>query len=100
MQCFMILFFFILVGSQFFNDLDNLEDVDNVINRKHVRDANVMLCDNESIESLIPGTDYANNPRLNDFDDNQPTGLDDGNDEIVANLADGLDPGSEQGNFG
>ena len=80
--------------------MDSLETVDNVINRKHVRDANALLCDNESIESLIPGTDHANNRRLNDFDDNQLSGLDDGNDELVCNLADGLDSASDQGNIG
>ena len=96
----MILFFiFISVGTQFFKDFDSMESV-NVINRKHVRDANALPRDNESIESLIPGTADANNRRLNDFDDNQPSGFDDGNDERVCNLADGLDSASDQGNIG
>ena len=80
--------------------MDSLETVDNVINRKQVRDANVLPCDNESMESLILGTADANNRRLNDFDDNQPSGLDDGNDDLVCNLADGLDSASDQGNIG
>ena len=71
----------------------------NVLNRKQVRGANALPGDNESIESMIPGTAYANNSRLNDFEDLQPSGVDEGNDND-ANLADGLDPGSEQGNIG
>ena len=71
----------------------------NVINRKHIRDANALLCDNESIESLIPGTADAKNRCSNDFD-NQPSGLDDGNGELVCNMADGSDSASDQGNIG
>ena len=72
----------------------------NVINRQQVRVANALPCDNESVESLILGTADANNRCLNDFDDNQPSGLDDGNDDLVCNLADGLDSASDQGNIG
>ena len=72
----------------------------NVINRQQVRVANALPCDNESVESLILGTADANNRRLNDYDDNQPSGLDEGNDDLVCNLADGLDSVSDQGNIG
>ena len=72
----------------------------NVINRQQVRVANALPCDNESVESLILGTADANNRRLTEYDDNQPSGLDEGNDDLVCNLADGLDSASDQGNIG
>ena len=72
----------------------------NVINRQQVRVANALPCDNESVESLILGTADANNRRLTEYEDNQPSGLDEGNDDLVCNLADGLDSASDQGNIG